>query len=101
VTGAYQADSAFATAVVLTKREVFDALEVCAGAERALLRSGRPAEAAGVASLFELLEDRVVLDPGPRRDDPGPRRDDVGPGRYDAGVAEASGSNSSDSELTQ
>jgi hypothetical protein len=54
---------AFADAVVLTKREVFDALEACADAERALLRCGRPVAAAGLASLFELLEDRVVLDP--------------------------------------
>ena len=54
---------AFADAVVLTKREVFEALEACADAERALLRCGRPVPAAALASLFELLEDRVVLDP--------------------------------------
>lgn len=58
-------ESAFATAVVLAKREVFDALEACANAERALLRCGRATEAAGIASLFEMLEDRVVLDPLP------------------------------------
>lgn len=63
MTGQPRCDGAFATAVVLTKREVFDALEACAGAERALLRSGKAAEAAAVAALFELLEDRVVLDP--------------------------------------
>jgi hypothetical protein len=53
----------FADAVVLTKREVFEVLEACAEAERALLRCGRPVPAARMASLFELLEDRVVLDP--------------------------------------
>ena len=53
----------FAGAVVLSKLEVFSALEACAIAERALLRAGRAADAAGVAALFELLEDRVTLDP--------------------------------------
>jgi hypothetical protein len=52
----------FAGAVVLSKREVFEALEACAAAERGLLRAGRPVEAAGVAALFELLEDRVTLE---------------------------------------
>ncbi|HAM01886.1 MAG TPA: hypothetical protein DCQ30_06610 [Acidimicrobiaceae bacterium] len=87
--------SHFADAVVLTKLEVFDALEACAQAERALLRCGRPSEAAAVAAFFELLEDRVLLDPLP--------------GVYADGVAEAvsselswrSGSNSSDREFTQ
>ena len=51
----------FAGAVVLTKREVFEALEACADAERGLLRAGRAAEAAAVAALFELLEDRISL----------------------------------------
>lgn len=87
MTPSNHAEMAFASAVVLTKREVFDALEACAGAERALLRSGRAAEAAGVASLFELLEDRLILDPLPRP--------------YVAGAADPSGSNSSDRELTQ
>lgn len=84
---------AFADAVVLTKREVFDALEACAEAERALLRCGRPVPAAGMASLFELLEDRVVLDPltGPLRTLDQARSD---------GLAVA-GSNSSERELTQ
>jgi len=50
----------FAPAVLLSSFEIFDALEACAMAERALLQSGRPAEAAGVAKLFELLEDRVT-----------------------------------------
>jgi hypothetical protein len=87
--------SHFADAVVLTKREVFDALEACAEAERALLRCGRPSEAADIAAFFELLEDRVLLDPVP--------------GVYTEGAAEAvssdisslSGSNSSDREFTQ
>jgi hypothetical protein len=86
--------SKFAHAVVLTKREVFDALEACATAERALLRSGKPAEAAAVAGLFELLEDRVVLDPVASSYPGGIT--DAAPGE---GVA--SGSNSSDRELTQ
>ena len=51
----------FAGVVVLTKREVFEALEACAEAERVLLRCGRAVEAAGLATLFELLEDRVTL----------------------------------------
>ncbi|HMK62393.1 MAG TPA: hypothetical protein VK386_02140 [Acidimicrobiales bacterium] len=77
-------DSTFANAVVLTKHEVFDALEACADAERALLRAGRAPEAAGVASLFELLEDRVILDPAH--------------GLHDLS---SKGSNSSDRELMQ
>ena len=84
----------FADAVVLTKREVFEALEACAEAERSLLRCGRPAQAAAVAAFFELLEDRVMLDPVA--------------GFYAEGGPEAvpsdfsaSGSNSSDRELTQ
>jgi len=84
MTGPANCDSTFATAVVLTKREVFDALEACAGAERALLRAGRAPEAAGVASLFELLEDRVTLDPAPG-----------------CHALSSKGSNSSDRELTQ
>jgi hypothetical protein len=46
----------FAPAVVLSKRQVFEVCEVCADAERALLRTGRKAEAARAAALFELLE---------------------------------------------
>ena len=53
----------FAQAIVLTKREVFELCEACAQAERALLRSGRPSEAARMASAFEFLESRLVLDP--------------------------------------
>jgi hypothetical protein len=52
----------FAPAVVLTKRETFDACQVCAEVERALLRGGHAPEAARVAALFELLESRLVLD---------------------------------------
>jgi hypothetical protein len=51
---------AFAQAVVLTKREAFEACEVCADAERALLRTGRAAEAGRLAALFELIEARLV-----------------------------------------
>jgi hypothetical protein len=80
------AERAFATAVVLVKREVFDALEACANAERALLRCGRASEAAAIAALFEVLEDRVLSPVQPDR-----------PG-YASGPA---GSNSSDREFTQ
>jgi hypothetical protein len=52
----------FAAVVVLTKREAFDACEVCAHAERALLRAGRPVEAAHAAALFELVEGRLIVD---------------------------------------
>jgi hypothetical protein len=52
----------FATAVVLTKREAFEACEVCADAERALLRTGRAFEAGRIAALFELIEARLVSD---------------------------------------
>jgi hypothetical protein len=52
----------FATAIVLTKREAFEACEACAAAERALLRTGRAAEAGRLAALFELLEARLVSD---------------------------------------
>jgi len=50
----------FSTAVVLTKREAFEACEACAEAERALLRTGRAAEAGRLAALFELIEERLV-----------------------------------------
>jgi hypothetical protein len=76
--------SAIAEAVVLTKREVFVALEACAAGERVLLRCGRPAEAAGLSLIFELLEDRVVLDPPPAG--------------YEGG---SEGSNANDNELMQ
>jgi hypothetical protein len=52
----------FSTAVVLTKSEAFEACEACAEAERALLRTGRAAEAGRLAALFELIEARLVSD---------------------------------------
>jgi hypothetical protein len=51
----------FAQALVLSKREAFELCEACADAERALLRAGRPVEAARMASTFELVEGRLVL----------------------------------------
>lgn len=51
----------FAAAVVLSKREAFETCEACAEAERALLRAGRAPEAARLATVFELIEDRLVL----------------------------------------
>jgi hypothetical protein len=47
--------------IVLTKREAFEACEVCAEVERVLLRAGRGVEAARIAALFELFESRLVL----------------------------------------
>ncbi len=52
----------FMAQVVLTKGEAFDACEACARAERALVRSGRTAEAELMAALFELIEGRLVSD---------------------------------------
>ena len=52
----------FALAVVLSKREAFEACDACAEAERALLRAGRVVEAARLAAVFELIEDRLVCD---------------------------------------
>jgi hypothetical protein len=52
----------FAPSVVLTKREAFEACEVCAEVERVLLRAGRVVEAARAAALFELVENRLVVD---------------------------------------
>jgi len=52
----------FANSIVLTKREAFEACEVCAEVERALLRAGRAVEAAQAAELFELIERRLVVD---------------------------------------
>jgi hypothetical protein len=52
----------FSTAIVLTKREAFEACEACAEAERALLRTGRAVEAGRLAALFELIEARLVSD---------------------------------------
>ncbi len=51
-----------ASAVVLSKLEVFEVCEAIADAERILLRSGNASEAARLAALFELVESRLVLD---------------------------------------
>jgi len=53
-------DVRFAPAVLLTKREAFEVCEACAEGERALLRSGRPAEAGRLAALFELIEEKLI-----------------------------------------
>ena len=50
----------FASVLVLSKREAFELCEACAEAERALLRSGKAAEAARMAALFELAEGRLA-----------------------------------------
>ena len=52
----------FALSIVLTKREAFEACEICADVERALLRAGRAVEAARISQLFELFESRLVVD---------------------------------------
>jgi hypothetical protein len=52
----------FASVVVLSKREAFEACEICADVERALLRAGRVVEAARAAALFELFESRLVIE---------------------------------------
>ncbi len=90
----------FASVVVLTKTEVFAALEACASAERALLRRGHPAEAAEVAALFELLEDRVVLDPLPAAGG-SPEMNQCAGSAGSPCPSRSVGSNSSDKEFTQ
>ncbi len=50
----------FAPTVSLLKREAFEICEVVADAERALLRSERPEEAARMAWLFDLVESRLI-----------------------------------------
>jgi len=85
----------FAPVVVLTREEVFDALETCAAAEAALCAAGRWSEAAWASSLFELLEDRVTTPPSPAT---GAQTLAVFSAPSPASVA---GSNSSDRELTQ
>ena len=97
MTGPQKPTPAFADAVVLTKREVFDALEACAEAERALLRCGRPVPAARMAALFELLEDRVVLDPVDRSCRGPGEGGNPGASPYE----EAAGSKSREREFTQ
>jgi len=51
-----------ASAVVLSKLEVFEVCEAIADAERILLRSGNAPEAARLAALFELIESRLAVD---------------------------------------
>jgi len=56
-----------ASAVVLTKSEVFGACQALADADRALLRTGRVAEAGALGDLFDLLEQRLAVPvPAPR-----------------------------------
>ena len=50
----------FSPAIVLSKSEAFEACEVCAEAERALVRSGRLSEAGRLAELFTFIEERLV-----------------------------------------
>jgi hypothetical protein len=50
----------FTASVVLSKREAFEVCEICAEAERALIRTGRGAEAHRLAVLFELIEARLL-----------------------------------------
>jgi hypothetical protein len=52
----------FASVVVLSKREAFQACEVCADAERVLLRGGHALQASQAAALFELFESRLLID---------------------------------------
>lgn len=47
--------------ICLSKHEAFDACELLARGERALLRAGKPAEAAEVADLFETIESRLMV----------------------------------------
>jgi hypothetical protein len=46
--------------VWLTKREVFDACQALADADRVLVAAGTTDEAGALADLFELLEDRMT-----------------------------------------
>ena len=50
----------FAATLTLTKHEVYAACEALAGAERALVRAGRPEPAAALGQLFDLLERRLA-----------------------------------------
>jgi len=49
----------FASAVVLSKNEVFEICEALAEAEFAFLRAGRAAQSSRVALLFEMIEARL------------------------------------------
>ena len=60
--------SGCAPVVVLGKYEAFACCEALAAAESALLRCGHPVEAASLATVFEMVEGRLVLaSGGPRR----------------------------------
>jgi hypothetical protein len=50
----------FRPVVCLTKREVFDACQALADADRVLVAAGTTDEAGALADLFELLEDRMT-----------------------------------------
>jgi hypothetical protein len=52
----------FASVVVLSKQEAFEACEVCADAELALLRGGHAVQASQAAALFELFESRLLIE---------------------------------------
>jgi hypothetical protein len=50
----------FRPVVCLTKREVFEACQALADADRVLVAAGTIDEAGALADLFELLEDRMT-----------------------------------------
>jgi hypothetical protein len=50
----------FRPVVCLTKREVFEACQALADADRVLVAAGTTDEAGALADLFELLEDRMT-----------------------------------------
>ncbi len=50
----------FASAVVLSKSEAFEVCSSLWDAERALMGGGRPAEAAKMASWFQVIESRLA-----------------------------------------
>jgi hypothetical protein len=51
----------FGVRVILSKDEAFGACQALADASRTLVRSGGLNEADSLASLFELLEERLVV----------------------------------------
>ncbi len=57
---ATEATATFRPVVWLTKREVFDACQALADADRVLVAAGTTDEAGALADLFELLEDRMT-----------------------------------------
>lgn len=73
----------FTPTIQLTKSEAFDACQALADADRFLLRAGQDDAARALGDLFELLEQRLTASCSERR------------------AQARSGSNSSDSELTQ